>query len=347
MQINEVIRKYRKENKLTQEEVANRLGVSTPAVNKWESGSSMPDITLLAPIARMFHISLDELLSFKDDLSDLEVTNIVKDIDERFEKEDFGEVFNRIEDLVREYPGSESLILSLSCMVDAQCLIQDIEDMRKYDAWIQRCYEQLLNSRAEHIRLKAADCLYGFYLRKEQYDKAEKYLDYFSIQNPERKRRLATIYIETGRYDEAYKTLEEVLFADYQVLSGVLHGIYMVAMKTGDYEKAQCILDKMSGLCDLFEMGTYNRISARLDYAVALKDAGQVLKIMDVLLENTDSLLDFTKSRLYEHMKFKESDPKYMDKIHENLLEQFRSDDTYKFVSESSGWNDFEKKWLR
>ena len=40
MQINEVIRKYRKENNLTQEEVANRLGVSTPAVNKWESGVS-------------------------------------------------------------------------------------------------------------------------------------------------------------------------------------------------------------------------------------------------------------------------------------------------------------------
>ena len=40
MKINEVIRKYRKEKHMTQEEMANRLGVTAPAVNKWESGVS-------------------------------------------------------------------------------------------------------------------------------------------------------------------------------------------------------------------------------------------------------------------------------------------------------------------
>lgn len=40
MKMNEVIRKYRKEWGLTQEQVAGYLGVSTPAVNKWESGVS-------------------------------------------------------------------------------------------------------------------------------------------------------------------------------------------------------------------------------------------------------------------------------------------------------------------
>ena len=40
MKMNEVIRKYRKERGLTQEQVAGHLGVSTPAVNKWESGIS-------------------------------------------------------------------------------------------------------------------------------------------------------------------------------------------------------------------------------------------------------------------------------------------------------------------
>jgi transcriptional regulator with XRE-family HTH domain len=40
MQIGSVIRKYRKECGLTQEEMAKRLGVTTPAVNKWENGVS-------------------------------------------------------------------------------------------------------------------------------------------------------------------------------------------------------------------------------------------------------------------------------------------------------------------
>ena len=41
MQIAEVIRTYRKKLNLTQEEMANRLGVSAPAVNKWENGGSL------------------------------------------------------------------------------------------------------------------------------------------------------------------------------------------------------------------------------------------------------------------------------------------------------------------
>lgn len=41
MQIGEVIRTYRKKQNLTQEEMAKRLGVTAPAVNKWENGDSL------------------------------------------------------------------------------------------------------------------------------------------------------------------------------------------------------------------------------------------------------------------------------------------------------------------
>ena len=43
MEIGQVIRKYRKEKNMTQEEMANRLGVTAPAVNKWENGASAAD----------------------------------------------------------------------------------------------------------------------------------------------------------------------------------------------------------------------------------------------------------------------------------------------------------------
>lgn len=63
MEIGSVIRKYRKETVLAQKEMVNRLGVTAPAVNKWENGNTKPDIDLLAPIARLFNNSLDTLLS--------------------------------------------------------------------------------------------------------------------------------------------------------------------------------------------------------------------------------------------------------------------------------------------
>ncbi len=62
MDIGDVIKKYRKEAGMTQEEMANRLGVTTPAVNNWENSNSKPDIELLAPIARLLDISLDTLV---------------------------------------------------------------------------------------------------------------------------------------------------------------------------------------------------------------------------------------------------------------------------------------------
>lgn len=74
MNIGTVIRTYRKEKNMTQEEMANRLGVTAPAVNKWEKGNSYPDITLLAPIARLLNISLDTLLSFQEELTEEEIT---------------------------------------------------------------------------------------------------------------------------------------------------------------------------------------------------------------------------------------------------------------------------------
>ena len=81
MKINHIIREKRKELLLTQEQVAEFLGVSTPAVNKWEKGSSYPDIALLPALARLLKTDLNTLLSFQDDLSDVEIANFVDEVD--------------------------------------------------------------------------------------------------------------------------------------------------------------------------------------------------------------------------------------------------------------------------
>lgn len=54
---------------MTQEQLAAALGVSAPAVSKWETGSSYPDITLLCPLARALGTDVDHLLAFEEELS--------------------------------------------------------------------------------------------------------------------------------------------------------------------------------------------------------------------------------------------------------------------------------------
>ena len=57
--------RYRKVKGLTQEELANKLGVSAQAVSKWENDQSCPDISLLPQLCRVLGITTDELLTGK------------------------------------------------------------------------------------------------------------------------------------------------------------------------------------------------------------------------------------------------------------------------------------------
>ena len=61
-----VIRRLRELKKLTQEELALKIHVSSKAVSKWETGQGFPDISLLEPLAEALGISVIELLSGED-----------------------------------------------------------------------------------------------------------------------------------------------------------------------------------------------------------------------------------------------------------------------------------------
>ena len=54
MRLNEIIKEKRNAQGLTQEQVAMYLGVSTPAVNKWEKGTCYPDITFTTSFSKAF-----------------------------------------------------------------------------------------------------------------------------------------------------------------------------------------------------------------------------------------------------------------------------------------------------
>ena len=58
-----VIKELREKDKMTQFQLAEKLGVSDKTVSKWETGKRYPDITLLEPIAKVFRISVTELIS--------------------------------------------------------------------------------------------------------------------------------------------------------------------------------------------------------------------------------------------------------------------------------------------
>ena len=60
--LGEVIKRYRTQRKMTQEFVAESLGVTRQAVSKWESGASDPSTTNLMALAKLFGVTAEEIL---------------------------------------------------------------------------------------------------------------------------------------------------------------------------------------------------------------------------------------------------------------------------------------------
>lgn len=91
--LNEKIAFLRKQNGLTQEEVANKLGVTNQAVSKWELSQSCPDIELLPKLAHIFNVSVDKLLGNE-------------------KKTDFEELISTIRSFFANLPNNEAFFYS-------------------------------------------------------------------------------------------------------------------------------------------------------------------------------------------------------------------------------------------
>lgn len=63
IQIGKFIAELRKQNNMTQQELADKLNVTDRAVSKWENGRGVPDISLLQALSKVFDVSLNELLA--------------------------------------------------------------------------------------------------------------------------------------------------------------------------------------------------------------------------------------------------------------------------------------------
>ena len=64
--------KARKRTGFSQEEVAEKLGVSRQTISKWETNETLPDIRQSKQMAQLYHLSLDELIDFDVDVKEIE-----------------------------------------------------------------------------------------------------------------------------------------------------------------------------------------------------------------------------------------------------------------------------------
>lgn len=104
MNIHQNIRDLRKARGLTQEQLAEAMGVSTASVSKWENGQCAPDLAVLTAIADFFQISVDAILGHRVDPGRMEA--MISEAEALAAGGKFDEAAAQAEKLLRNYPNS-------------------------------------------------------------------------------------------------------------------------------------------------------------------------------------------------------------------------------------------------
>ncbi|EGT5369393.1 HTH-type transcriptional regulator [Clostridioides difficile] len=244
IKIGKVIQRLRKERNLTQEQLAKFIGVSTPAVSKWESGNSYPDIELLPLLADFFNVSIDKLLNYKIDLSEEEVMKIYKELESGFArieidlsteepKEEFRQDLESVKKLsnmyIEKYPKSYLLklrICSLYQMYSYKFGKSELNDRVKETTNILE--DIVRNTDDIQIKETALIILSNAYCMLEDYEKAELYLNMIHKSIGDTSVNLAMIYLKQNRLEEAEILLQNKLFSNVFNISMDCKGIINV-----------------------------------------------------------------------------------------------------------------------
>jgi len=116
----------RKEKGITQEELANYIGVSSASVSKWETEQSYPDILLLPQLAAYFNISLDELMGYEPQMTKRDIGKLYCKLYEDLSLKSIDDVLRDCRVAIKKYFSCFPLLLQMGeLLINAGGLVDD------------------------------------------------------------------------------------------------------------------------------------------------------------------------------------------------------------------------------
>lgn len=142
----ENIVRLRHDKNLTQEELADFMGVTKASVSKWEKGNSMPDIMLLPQLAAYFDVTVDELIGYEAQLSSEQIRRKYAELSNDFAACPFADVLEKIRALAHKYYACYPFLLQLSVLYLNHYMLAETEEIRESllqeaEAWCDRILE--------------------------------------------------------------------------------------------------------------------------------------------------------------------------------------------------------------
>lgn len=201
--------------------------VSTPAVSKWETGASCPDVALLSPIARALDTDVNTLLSFTPTLSQEGLLAAIREVQAPAER-DGSAAMDRILTLTRRYPTDIQLRFQLASMAMGFPQLYCWPPEAKEAAWdfAEQGFEYVRQHGEKKLWPTATYLLAGLLLNRDKLDEAEELISSLPVLPLAVQTLYAVLYQKRNQSEKAWAQ------ARMQLLSGgqtVLQALSLLA----------------------------------------------------------------------------------------------------------------------
>lgn len=320
MKMNEIIRKRRLEKGFTQEQLATCLGVSAPAVNKWEKGSSYPDIVLLPTLARLLGTDLNTLLSFQEDLSEKEISIFMNEVADTVEKSGFEAGYSLTMEKIKEFPSCDLLVVNLATLLAGLLMLKGNKNNsnKKYQSKIESLFQQAAQSDHIQIREQAQGYLISKFMDRKDYEQVQ-----------------ADLFIAQGELKKAAELTEEKLLSATTEIHAALMTLMEIALKEERIEDAEYIANVDKQGAQLFDLWEYNFYVAHSQLYAATKNRVKYLKTLLPMLKSLTKKWNINQSPLYRHIQAKEPGKSFGIQLKKFLVQAIQRDEDSDFIRES------------
>ena len=343
LNMSETIRKRRRELGMTQEQLAQRLGVSGPAVSKWEQGASYPDVTLLPALARALHTDMNALTGFVRAPDQAQIAQMLARVNETAKAEGIEAGMALARDLLAEYPDCGALLFGLAATLDGRMIMAGMtgEERAPYAAETNDWYTRAADSDDPEARLAASHLLAAAALNRGNPGAAEEMLS----RLPEEREGPAAsrwpldlrLMLAKGERQEALRFLQSKLLMRAADMQQMLLSLVQLAAEAGDTGRAQALADTTQAFVQLLHMHPYTGHAAQLLPALARQDAAEALRQLRALLGALEAPWAPEESPLYDQSGVKKSEHVGRDML-AGMVRELEEDETYAFLRAEPGF---------
>lgn len=253
---------------ITQDELAEYMGVSKASVSKWETGQSYPDITFLPQLAAYFNISIDELMDYAPQMTREDIRKLYHRLAADFAIKAFDEVMTECLAVIKKYYACFPLMLQMATLfVNHHMLVDGQEQRDEILRETVRLCERIQSdsgdvSLAKEAALLKAICLLTL---REPQSVLDLLGETVRPDMPERS-LLSQAYQMLGNIDKA----KEVVQIDMclNLMSFFNSGISYVSLCLDDFDRAEEAFNRLVEVAKIYRMENLNPNIMILLYAL-------------------------------------------------------------------------------